>query len=129
LEVLLPQALDLLPLRARRQIRPQTLVGFGLTDTLPQRLRVNPEISSNMRNRPAALQRQPDAALKQLLRVLPRSRHDSGESPLPRTASWNRGLRRNRPGSSRPPMTDVGRVPALTIDLYSMPCARSWVRT
>ena len=40
-------------------------------------------------------------ALEQLLGVLPRSRHDSGESPLPRTASWKRGLRRNRPGSMR----------------------------
>src|SRR5438445_2645110 len=60
---------------------------------------MDPEIGSDMRDRPAALERQTDAALKQLLGVLPRSRHDSGESPLPRTASWFRGPRETRSGS------------------------------
>ena len=55
--------------------------------------RVAAQIGSDMRDRTAALKRQPHAALEQLLGVLPRSRHDSGGSPLPRTASWLRGPR------------------------------------
>src|SRR5438094_5853176 len=61
---------------------------------------MDPKIGSDMRDRPATLERQTDAALKQLLGVLPRSRHDSGESPLPRTASWFRGPRETRSGSA-----------------------------
>src|SRR5207302_7666305 len=87
--------LHLLPLLARRQIRPQTLIGHRLAHRLPQRLGVDAQIGGDVRDRPTALERQPDATLKQLLVVLPRSRHGSGGSPLPRTASWNRGPPRN----------------------------------
>jgi hypothetical protein len=60
---------------------------------------MDPEIGSDVRDRTATLARQPDATLEQLLGVLPRSRHDSGGSPLPRTASWLRGPRETRSGS------------------------------
>ena len=99
LEVLLAEPLDLFALLTRRQTGPQASVGLSLAHTLSQRLLVDPEIAGDVRDRPAAFKRQPDAALEQLLGVLPRSRHDSGESPLPRTASWNRGPRQTRSGS------------------------------
>ena len=42
-------------------------------------------------------------------RVLPRSRHDSGGSPLPRTASWLEGPRETRSGSRHAEMLDLHR--------------------
>jgi hypothetical protein len=53
LEVLLPQPLDLLALLAGRQIRPQALVGLGLAHPLAQRLGMDPEITSDVRDRTA----------------------------------------------------------------------------
>jgi Integrase core domain len=100
LEVLLPQPLDLLALLAGRQLRPQALVGLRLAHPLAQRLGVDPEITGDVRDRTAALKGKPHPALEQLLWVLPRSRHDSGGSPLPRTESRNRGPRETRSGSS-----------------------------
>jgi hypothetical protein len=41
----------------------------------------------------------PDASLDQLIRILLRSSHGRGGSPLPRTESSIRGLRQTRPGS------------------------------
>src|SRR5207247_5800201 len=55
LEILLPQALDLLTLLARRQIRPQPLIGLRLAHPLTQRLGMDPEISSDVRDWPATL--------------------------------------------------------------------------
>jgi hypothetical protein len=83
------------------KIRPQALVGFRLPHPLTQRLGMDPKITSDLRDRTAALERQPHATREQLLGLLPRSRHDSGESLLPRTASWNRGPRETRSGSGR----------------------------
>src|SRR5262249_48608296 len=77
----------------------QAPVCLRLTHPLPQRLGVNPEITGDVSDRAAALKRQPDAALKQLLRILPRPRHDSGGSPLPRTTAWTRGPRETQSGS------------------------------
>jgi hypothetical protein len=72
LEVLLAQLLDLLPLLAGRQIRPQTLIGLHLAHPPTQRLRMHPEIPSDMSDRPIGFHRQTNAALDQLIRVLPR---------------------------------------------------------
>src|SRR5436190_1842751 len=54
------------------------------------------QISRDRCDRPLALERQPDAALEQFLGVLPRSGHDNGGSPLPRTTSWSRGPHETR---------------------------------
>ena len=52
-------------------------ISLRLAHPLPQRLRVDAQIRRDV------LERQPHAALQQLLRILPRSRHDCGESPPP----------------------------------------------
>ena len=76
-------------------------VGFRLAHTLPQRLLVDPQISGDVRDRPAALKRQPDAALEQLLGILPRSRHDAEDLLSPGQHPGRRSPR--NPVRLRPP--------------------------
>src|SRR5207253_1124074 len=98
LEHLTAQLADLLPLLARHQIRPSTLVRLDLTHVLAQRLRRHTEISRDVRDRTTRLEHQPRAALQQLHRVLPHSWHDSGLL-LPPGEPWHRSLRQTRDGS------------------------------
>jgi hypothetical protein len=58
------------------------------------------QISRDLRDRPIALQRQANAARDQLIGVLLRSGHSSGDFLSARTASWLQGLRQTRDGSS-----------------------------
>jgi hypothetical protein len=93
------QRLNLLTLLRAGQIRPQALIGLDLTDISTQRLRRNTEIARDMRDRTAALDDDPRAAIKQLRRILPWTAHDDAASPPSRTESSNRGLRETEPGS------------------------------
>src|SRR4051812_39851018 len=52
-----------------------------------------------MRDRPAAVDHHAGTAIQQFGRILPRTGHGGGASPLPRTESSHRGLRQTRPGS------------------------------
>lgn len=61
---------------------PATLVRLDLAQVLPQRLRRHPQISSDMRDRPARLEHQSGAALQQLHRVLP-GLSKFGQTPMP----------------------------------------------
>jgi hypothetical protein len=54
--------------------------GLGLARSLAKRLPVDAQIVGDVRDRTSALERRTDAALKQLLWVLPRSRHDAETS-------------------------------------------------
>src|ERR1019366_10617082 len=74
LVVLLAQRLDLLALLAAQPLTA-TRIDLGLAHPLAQRLRVDPQISSDMRNRPAALKRQPNTAIQQLLWIPDSSWH------------------------------------------------------
>ena len=54
---------DLLPLLSREQIGTLAAVGLRLTHTLPQRLVMDAQNSSYLRDRPPRLEHEPDAAL------------------------------------------------------------------
>jgi hypothetical protein len=99
LRVFLAQPADILPLPAGQQVLAQALVGLDLPDGLAKDFGVDSEISRDVRDRPLALKRQTHAAVEQLLWVFPWSRHDCGDSPLPRTASWLRDPCETRSGS------------------------------
>jgi len=93
-------AADLLALLAGQQSAAPARVGLRLAHLLAPRLRMHPEIVRNLSDRPVALQRQADASLDQLIRILLRLSRGRGGSPLPRTESSIRGLRQTRPGST-----------------------------
>ena len=76
LVVLLAQHADLLTLRSGRLIAAPAAVSFGLAHPLTQRLGVHPEIGGDMRDRPAALKRQANTSLHELVGVLLGSGHD-----------------------------------------------------
>ena len=57
LRVLFAEPADLLPLFSREQVCAKPLVRLRLADALPQDLRVDAEISSDVRDRPVTLQR------------------------------------------------------------------------
>ena len=63
-----------------------------------QRLSREPEVISNMRDRPSWLGHQSAPAIQQLDRILPRSWHDAGLI-LPPGKTWHRSLRRAQDGS------------------------------
>src|SRR4051812_20356570 len=67
---LLAQRLDLLTLGRGRQTRAQALIGLHPADVLAQRLRRHAQVARDVRDRPAALDHNPSAAIKQLRRVL-----------------------------------------------------------
>jgi hypothetical protein len=77
LEHFLAQLLDLLALLAGREIRPQATIRLRLAHAPSQHLVMDPEIDSDVPNRTARLDRQPDPALDQLLWILPSSWHHS----------------------------------------------------
>jgi hypothetical protein len=56
LVALAAQPADLLALLAGRQVGPQPLVGLGLAHLLAQRLGMDPEVVSDVRDRPLSLQ-------------------------------------------------------------------------
>jgi hypothetical protein len=82
-----------------QQVRTATLVRLDLAHVLPQRLRRQPQISSDMRDRTPRLEHHPRRTLQQLHRVLPRPRHD--RPLLPPSGPWQRSLRQSRDGSGR----------------------------
>jgi len=59
-----------------RQIGALAAIGLRLAHLLAQRLGMHPEIRGDMRDRSAALKRQPDAASNQLIGILLRSGHN-----------------------------------------------------
>jgi hypothetical protein len=79
-------------------IRTLPRIGLVLAHLLAQRLRMHPEIRSDVRDRPLALKRQTNPALDQLRRILLRSSHSSGFLSA-RTDAWLQGLRQTRDGS------------------------------
>jgi len=77
---------DLLALISHKQIGTLPAVRLSLAHTLSQRLVVNTQVSSYLRDRPPGLEHEPDAARHQLIGVLPRSWHER-EVPLSRDES------------------------------------------
>jgi hypothetical protein len=75
LEVLATQPLELL-LLTRRQPLPLTGVNLRPTDVLTQRLRPDPQVLGDVRDRPLTLQREPHTAVQKLLRILALTWHD-----------------------------------------------------
>src|ERR1019366_7919871 len=75
LEVLLAQLLDLLTLGRAQQLAALAAISLGLAHTLAQRLRVNTQVGGDPRDRPPGLEHEPNAALHQLIGILPRSWH------------------------------------------------------
>ena len=71
-------------LGVREEIRPIAAVGLGLADMAAQRLGAHAQISGDLRDRPAALKRQPHATGDQFVGVLLRTGHDD-RLPLLRT--------------------------------------------
>jgi hypothetical protein len=67
---------DLFALLRAQQVGALAAVGLRLTHTLSQRLSVDAQISSDMRDRPSGLEHEPDAALHQLIGVFLRSWHE-----------------------------------------------------
>src|ERR1035441_4556476 len=86
------------PLGGRQQIGSLPGVGLGLAHALAQHLRADTEITRDLRDRTAGLQRKTDTAVKQLLRVLPGSWHNVEFLTRGTNPSFQ-GLRENRPGS------------------------------
>src|SRR5450755_1290983 len=82
--VLPTQPSDLLALLRREHLTTRAAVGLRLAHALTQRLMMDTQISSHPRDRPPGLKHKPDAALHQLIGILPRSWHKHGV-PLSRT--------------------------------------------
>ena len=87
-----------LTLARGQQITPLAGISLGLAHPLTQRLGVDTEISGYVRDRPAGLEHKPDAALQQLVRVLPRSWHEREFLSRGPKSSFQ-GLRQTRDGS------------------------------
>lgn len=68
-----------LALLTSRQIRALAGIGLSLANLLSQRLGMHAQVRGDMRDRPAALKRQPDPMVHQLIGVLLRSCHGSGD--------------------------------------------------
>src|SRR5271155_2165500 len=113
--VLAPQPLDLIALLAAQQVLAPPLIRFDPAHVFAQRLRRDPKITPNMRNRPARLENQPRRSLQQLLGILPRSRHP--QRPLPPPKTGVRSLRQTQDGSDR-----QRRRRRLTLTSASHPC-------
>src|SRR3954467_9211888 len=75
LRVLLAQPLQLLTLLRLQEITPDATVGLGLAHPLPQRLLVDPQVLSDVRDRTIRLEVETNRTFTQLIGVLPRSRH------------------------------------------------------
>src|SRR4051795_3281820 len=75
LVVLTPQSTDLLALLAAEQLGAGARIGLRLAHAPSPRLRMDPQIVRDVGDRPLALQRQPYAALDQLIGILLRTGH------------------------------------------------------
>jgi hypothetical protein len=70
---LTPERFDLRTLLSAGQIRPQATICLGLAHMLAQRFVMDPKIVCDVSDRTTRLDRQPDPAVNQLLRILTRS--------------------------------------------------------
>src|SRR5206468_10402314 len=81
------------------QVGALAAIGLGPAHALAQRLRMHAQVGCDLGDRTLRLEHEPNAAVHQLLWVLPSSWHRRRISSPQDSKSWLRGLRQTRPGS------------------------------